>query len=213
MAVLKNGIFGVISGKLGSIVYVNRKGVNYLRTKPSVHKKSNSTAQQAQRSKFAIMFKFLKPFAELLSIGFHQQAKSKTGYNAAMSYNLKNGFTESATDVKVDYSKILLTQGSLCIPHDPFLNMAAPSIIAFHWNYHPLSSGNPKPDDVALLIAFFESSQKVIFQITSTRREHQKALLTIPDDLHGQEAFCWLAFKSCVGSRFSNTVYLGSILV
>jgi hypothetical protein len=213
MAVLKNGIFGPISGKLGNVVYVNNHGVNYIRTKPSVHKKSNSKAQKDTRLKFTLVFKFLKPFAEILAIGFKEQAKGKTGFNMAMSYNLKNAIVGSSPDFKISFSKILLSMGSIGNPQDSFITMAAPGIIAFNWIYDPQSFGNQKPDDVCLLIAFFESNQKMVYQITSTRRTVQKALLTIPEDLHGQKVHCWLAFKCAVRYKFSDSVYLGTMVV
>jgi len=213
MAVLKNGIFGPISGKLGNVVYVNKHGVNYIRTKPSKHKKSNSKAQKDTRLKFALMVKFLKPFTEILTLGFKDKAKGRTGFNMALSYNLKNAIIGSSPDFKISFSKILLSTGSIGDPQDPFMTMAAPGIIAFNWIYNPQIFSYQNPDDVCLLIAFFESNPKIIYQITSTRRTVQKALLTIPDDFHGQKAHCWLAFKSASKYKFSNSVYLGTMVV
>jgi hypothetical protein len=212
MAVIKNSTFGIISGKLGNVVYVNRQGVNYIRAKAKVYKKSASKTQQDTRLKFALMFQFLKPFAELLAIGFHEQAKGKTGYNVAMSYNLKNAITGSSPDFKVSLFKTLLCMGPLPMPQNPFMTMTVSNIIVFNWNYDKANK-NGDPNDLAVLIAFFEDSKRLIYQITLTRREIQKALLTIPEDLYGQKAYCWMAFKSVSRASFSNSVCLGAIIV
>jgi hypothetical protein len=68
MSVLKGGIFGNISGKVGNVVAVNRKGVNYLRSKPSFYKDRNSEGQKKHRTKFSLVLKFLKLFAGILAI-------------------------------------------------------------------------------------------------------------------------------------------------
>lgn len=211
MAIIKNSHFGTISGKLGNVVYVNRQGVNYIRVKAKVYKKSPSQRQHDSRLKFTIMFRFLKPFAQFLAMGYNEQAKGKTGFNLAMSYNLKNAISGFSPDFKVSFVKTLLSMGPLSVPQSPFLTTMGFNTIIFNWNYDK-ANHNGNPDDVAVLLAFFEETKHLIYQITLIRREIQKASLIIPDCLHGQRAYCWMAFKSVTCSRFSNSVYLGSVM-
>jgi hypothetical protein len=208
MGVLKGGIFGNISGKVGNVVGVNRKGVNYLRSKPSSYKDRNSKGQQKHRTKFALVLKFLKPFSDILAIGFDKYAKGKTGFNVAMSYNLKYAISGTFPDFAIDYPNTLLCKGNLTEPYRPSLTKAKSNIIGFNWKY---LSGNA--DDMALLIAYYEELGEVIYQFTNVKRYVEKALLNIPDRLSGRPAHCWLAFKSAIGKEFSSSAYLGTITV
>jgi hypothetical protein len=208
MGVLKGGIFGNISGKVGNVVAVNRKGVNYLRSKPSSYKDRNSEGQKKHRTKFSLVLKFLKPFAGILAIGFEKYAKGKTGFNVAMSYHLKYAVSGIFPNYTIDYPNTLLCQGKLQEPYKPYLTKAGLNIIAFNWEY---LYGNA--EDTALIIAYYETVGEVIYQLTNVKRCTGKVFLIIPDHLSDLTAHCWLAFKSVTGKDFSNSFYLGTITV
>jgi hypothetical protein len=208
MAVLKGGIFGNISGKIGNVVAVNRKGVNYLRPKPSSYKDRNSEGQKKHRAKFSMVMKFLKPFSGILAIGFEKYAKGKTGFNVAMSYHLKYAVSGIFPNFTIDYPNTLLCKGGLPGPHEPFLTKAGLNMIAFNWSYL-----YGKADDTAIIVIYHETLGEVIYEPTNVMRYTGKVLLIVPGHLSGQPVHCWLAFKPANGRDFSNSAYLGTIVV
>ena len=69
MAIIKQGILGGFSGKIGNVVGGSWKGINYMRvlTKPS---NPNSEKQVNQRTKFTTALSFLQPITPFLRVGY-----------------------------------------------------------------------------------------------------------------------------------------------
>ena len=61
MGTIKQGILGGFSGKVGTVVGGNWKGISYMRALAQNVKNPRTDAQMNQRSKFALAIAFLKP--------------------------------------------------------------------------------------------------------------------------------------------------------
>lgn len=61
MAIVKNGILGPGSGKVGPVVMVQRNGKAYLRAVETSRKNPNTEAQQKQRDFYKDVVDFLTP--------------------------------------------------------------------------------------------------------------------------------------------------------
>lgn len=87
MARLKHGVFGPVSGKLGSVVGGSWKGIPYLRSVPKKKKKPAppSAAQIGNEQKMKFTNKALVPFQAYINIGFQHYAIEKTALSAAYS--------------------------------------------------------------------------------------------------------------------------------
>ena len=103
MGVIKQGILGGVAGKVGAVVGGIWKGIDYLRSMPASVANPNTVKQQNQRSKFTLTLNFLKPLTSLLPIGFKNYASGMTGFNVAMSYNVKNAITGVFPNFAVNY--------------------------------------------------------------------------------------------------------------
>jgi Family of unknown function (DUF6266) len=90
MGIISKGILGGFSGKVGTVVGGNWKGIDYMRSMSSSKRTSFSQAQLEQQAKFALSVKFLQPINGLLDITFRDYAIKMTGQNNAMRYTLKN---------------------------------------------------------------------------------------------------------------------------
>ena len=93
MATFLNGILGGFSGKVGTVIGCNWKGIDYMRSRATSHSNPRTEAQLDQRARFSVMGKFIRPLILFLRIGFKNQAIKMSGFNAAMSYNLANAVT------------------------------------------------------------------------------------------------------------------------
>jgi hypothetical protein len=66
MGVIRNGILGGLSGKVGNVVGGNWKGISYLRALPSHVTQANSYAQLSARQKMSLVNRFLKTCVPLV---------------------------------------------------------------------------------------------------------------------------------------------------
>jgi hypothetical protein len=212
MGVIKQGILGGISGKVGTVVGGTWKGIDYLRARPQKVANPNTEKQQNQRTKFSTVLGFLKPFTGFLAVGFKSLSVGQTGFNAAMSYNVKNAVTGIFPNFVMDFPSTLLSSGKATGAMNPSVASAAPGSIQFGWADNT-GIGNAKTDDVAVLATFFEGSSEAVYQFTNIQRNALVAELIVPDVYSGQVAQCWLCFQTADGKDISNSLYIGTVNV
>ncbi|AJA68689.1 hypothetical protein HX045_13755 [Myroides odoratimimus] len=116
MAEIKKGILGGVQGKVGTVVGVNWRGKNIIRSLPKKSGKPATEGQLKQRAKFKLVAEFLSPLNQLTGkyFGEYQGAKSRT--NLAMSYQLLETVIEKDGDLAIDYAKVVITKGVLPVP-------------------------------------------------------------------------------------------------
>ena len=91
MAIIKQGILGGFSGKIGNIVGSSWKGIAIMKTKPLSVANPKTAAQVAQRTAFSesvtiatqILADVIKPLWDRFS-------ERKSGYNGFIQYNIGN---------------------------------------------------------------------------------------------------------------------------
>jgi hypothetical protein len=89
MGVIKQGILGGFSGKVGPTVGSSWKGIAVIKSKPLSVANPNTAAQQAQRgamSKIVIVARLL--LAAIIQTYWNPFAQRKSGYNAFVSENI-----------------------------------------------------------------------------------------------------------------------------
>ena len=93
MGIIKQGILGGLSGKVGNVVGASWKGINYLRAMPTHVANPNTVRQQTYRMKINLVVGFLKSCITLVRIGFSGYAVKMSAFNAATSLNLAKAIT------------------------------------------------------------------------------------------------------------------------
>ena len=93
MGTFQKGILGGFSGKVGTVIGGNWKGIDYMRSKGSNGNKNPTLPQLSQQLKFALCIRFLQTMSGLVELGFKNFAVQKTGINSALSYLLQNAVT------------------------------------------------------------------------------------------------------------------------
>ncbi|WP_157262405.1 DUF6266 family protein [Pedobacter sp. PACM 27299] len=73
----------------------------------------------------------LKPMADFINVSFKLEAEGtvKNPHNLATSYNKKHALTGQYPDIKVDYSKVILSKGSLEMAQDLKLSKGRKGLI------------------------------------------------------------------------------------
>ena len=213
MAKIRNGIFGPIHGKLGSLVGATWKNIPYLRVLPDL---TNSTklatpAQIACREKFKFVQGWLVPFYSYVTVGFKNYAKDKTEINAAFSANYKLATVGVYPDLSIDYSKVVLSKGylpGLFNAKAQFSADAEELDLSWQKNYNDDSSY----DDQLILTVYNRELKIVDGFIGGVRRTELKCSLKLNPKLIGRSLDVYVSLISLNGKKIANSEYLGRVV-
>lgn len=211
MATITKGILGAIRGTVGTVTGSSWQGIDYIRTRASAHTKPSTQRQVEQQARFLLVLHFLQPIISLIMLGFKAYAVKKTGYNAAMSYNIKNAVSGTYPSYQLDYSKVLFSRGDL----PGALNADAVSTeagkVTFTWSDNS-GTGKASSGDKALLLVYCVEMKLAIFTTGSALRSAATETLLVTE-FSGQEVETWMAFISQDGKDLASSVYTGKITV
>ena len=110
MGVIKRGILGGVSNKIGNVVGSSWKGIATLRSLPLSVANPNTTAQRSNRDSFTIMSKLgSEVLATVCQPLWNRDAKQMSGFNAYVMYN-KRKYDE---DIMAWIADPVMSKGSL----------------------------------------------------------------------------------------------------
>ncbi len=204
MGIINQGILGGFSGKVGSVVGANWKGINYMRSKAVSVANPRTEGQVRQRTKFSVTLSFLQPITEFLRVGYKMYAIKKTAFNAAMSYFIDNAITGESPDFMIDPTKVLVSRG----PLTPALNATAsiqPGEVSVSWDDNT-SLGSAAATDKALIVAYNVTKKEAVYTTSGANRSEGNQVLPIPNDWSGDTISVHLGFISEDGTKVSNSV-------
>ena len=211
MATITKGILGAIRGTVGTVTGSSWQGIDYIRTRAGARTKPSTQRQIEQQTKFLLVLQFLQPIISLIMLGFKAYAIRKTGYNAAMSYNIKNAVNGTYPSYQLDFSKVLFSRGDL----PGALNAGAVSTeagkVTFTWSDNS-GTGKAKPGDKALLLVYCIDRKQAIYTTGSALRSAATETLQVTE-FSGQEVETWMAFISQDGKDLASSVYTGKVTV
>lgn len=211
MASIKQGILGGFSGKVGTVIGSNWMGISYMRAISPNVKDARSPKQLAQREKFALANAFLRPIRSFVNVGFRMYAVQQTAMNAAMSYTLRNAVKGSSPDFSIDYSKVLVSKGSLELPQNIHL-LNNEGEIGISWNDNS-GLANALDTDFAMPLAYNANKMTAVYDMVSSCRGDEGVSLSYPSDWVGDTVHIYLGFISENGALVSDSAYLGELKV
>ncbi|WP_285055521.1 DUF6266 family protein [Pedobacter ginsengisoli] len=218
MAILKNGLFGAVSGRLGNTVIYKRD--NKMVVRMAGKRQAPPTEKElANRHAFAVLKGFLKAMKLFINIGFAAEAKSAGMYpmNMAFSVNRKHALRGVYPDIEVDYARVLLSFGSLRGLDNPAVVLEG-NVLGFTWETD-VSLGWPFAIDQVMVLAYFpdmvvqEGSglQKAYFYLNAALRKTGHTSLTLPDGVAGERMEVYVAVVSDDRRSASMSQYLGAL--
>jgi len=152
MAKLLNGIWGAITGKLGNLVAVTRRGVTYLRALPKPSSKRPTEKQIAHRARFKFMSQFFIPFTPYLTAGFYDPNSQRTAVNAAFALNYSRVIMGSYPNFVIDYGALIISDGVLKNLYEAKWITRGASGLDLLWTYPAPDYSNP--DDQVMLVVY-----------------------------------------------------------
>ena len=211
MGKIKKGILGGFSGKVGTVVGASWKSISYMLSLPQKVKNPRTLGQRRQRGKFSIVMALLKPLTAILRIGWKNAAKNQTPTNAAMAHTLANAVTGTFPDFKIDYTKVLLSQGSL----PSVTGTSATSTnkkINLSWDDNS-GQGTAKATDKTLVAIVNPTKGETISLAEGTSRADGEQSIEVPSDWVGNKVEVYLGFASESGKEVANSVHFSEITV
>ena len=113
MGKIKQGILGGFSGQVGTVVGSSWKGIAYMRGKAQHVKNPRTAGQTYHRDAIKAVTMALRPINSTLRITFAEYAKKMSAFNKAVSINYHEAIVDDNGIPKVDYSKLILSKGTL----------------------------------------------------------------------------------------------------
>lgn len=218
MARLKNNsLQGPFTGKIGDIVGCRWKDTYYIRSRPKKVNHPNTEKQLAQRMRFVKTQSYLQPLKEFLRIGFSAFTATRSAYNAAMSYNMKNALIGEYPEISVVPSAILVSRGNLPGNVKAAAKPVSGNTVKFFWNTSeaiPLERENDK----VLLVLRSLNDKLSDYRIDAGKRIDGEAHIKTDAAFMGKDIACYLVFvkqKVLLGSydedAISDSIYCGRI--
>ena len=113
MGKIKQGILGGFSGQVGTVVGSSWKGIAYMRGKAQHVNNPRTAGQTYHRDAIKAVTMALRPINSTLRLTFAEYAKKMSAFNKAVSVNYKEAIVNQDGTPVVDYSKLILSQGTL----------------------------------------------------------------------------------------------------
>jgi len=217
MGTSKQGIYGTYKGRVGNVVGSTYKGTQVLRIRPASVRNPKTDAQQGTRQRFAMLGRFLASQRQAVNDGFKSYTDGMTAINAAMRENFRRAFTGAYPDFALDFSKVLISKGSLTIPQDFKATAAAGTAIDLSWTDNSNELGAIAQDALIVSVYDPELEQGEVFS-SIYRRNEAAGTLNLPASWVGRKLEVLAFFKSAAdpatlkpGYEVSDTVYGGSV--
>jgi hypothetical protein len=210
MAILKDGVNGGFTGKVGSVIGYQLNGKWVIKGLPKLSKKNKkgTDKQNKCRSKFTTIQTFLSYVLDFIRVGFNLEAKAKgmSAHNFAKSYNMLHAFNGNG---EIDYSRIKLAQGKLLGPADAAVQVHQNGLL-FCWDQQ-ISAGYERRSDQVMLLAFHAEGGFAYRRLSGNRRSAGQELLEIPRERISMGYHTWMAFIADDRQSISDSIYLGKV--
>jgi hypothetical protein len=204
MGVIKRGILGGFSGKVGGVVGSSWKGISVMRSMPLTVANPKTVKQIQQRSKFSKLSKLASDLlTSTIKPYWDRFAQMKSGFNAFIEVN-KNAFEGNGN---FDFPNLKLSQGRL--GDTPFSLVLENGGKELRLDYDPLQEG-PFIDsnDLGNIVALTPDGKVFYASGPASKRIHPADyIIPIKPEDAGKTLHVYLMFTRPDGTIVSNSTY------
>ncbi|MBB6500927.1 DUF6266 family protein, partial [Pedobacter cryoconitis] len=210
MAILKKGLNGGFTGKIGNTVTYSLYG-KIVKRAIGIRTDAPTVPVLSIWQATALTSAFLKPVKEFIKIGFDLEAKqiSKSYYAVATSYTRLNAITGTYPSQHIDFTKVLLSKGKM--PETPMTRVkATEGSLLFSWDAKFVAHGI-KDSDQVMLLAYIPEKRIAIHELYAAKRVEGTGYLSMPRTRIPLIAETYISFISENHKSISNSIYTGQI--
>lgn len=206
MGIIKQGILGGFSGRVGTVVGGSWKSINYMRALATSISNPNTAKQKNQRTKFAMSINFLHSLVPYVRVGYRPYAINKSAYNAAMSYMLQNAFNGFDDELTIDYQRVMVSRGHLMMVGNAAVSLNG-DVLTFTWTDNS-GSGDAQATDVAMPLVYNKKRQLAVYSTNGATRRDASVQLTMPSEWSGEALAVYLGFRNEKGDSCADSICL-----
>ncbi len=205
MATFKNGANGSFSGKVGSVVGYQWRGINVMRSLPKKSTKPRSEKQLANEMRMKLAMSFLSPITGLIRAGYQGAADGlpMTPFNIALSYHKKNAIGGVYPALFFDYSKAKISTGPLA-PADSLTAEWRDEGLAISWDVSSREDDLLNDQNTVILLRFVDINYWDV-RTSGIIRGMGHYLFPLPSKLIGTEVHVYMAFNEPLSGTMSES--------
>ncbi|WP_414647364.1 DUF6266 family protein [Empedobacter sp. UBA7620] len=193
---------------MGTVVGVNWRGKDIIRSLPKKSKKRPTDLQLMQQIKFKKVIGFLQPIRPVLNLYFGNRVGLKSRYNIATSYTLSNAL-DMVNDLPVIVlERVLVSKGDLVGFLQPTIDTAGGDTFQMNWEDNS-GQGNAQPSDLVNVICYCEELNS--FEVFQNIENRNSMIIDIalPTYYNGKKVNFWAFLNSETKAMASTSIYLG----
>lgn len=198
-----------ISGKVGNAVYKQQPdGTTTVSVLPEPSKKELSDPQRSTLEDTKMSSWFISDVGEFINVGYELLAKrsKQNQFNTMTAHLRKEALIGTFPNRKLDYSKILVSQGKMEVPADAAVQVAEDGF-SFTWN--PEINPGVHYSDHVMLLAYFPELREARENTGGAQRRAGNDVLNLDGIDRGFVAHLYISFITSDRKKISNSVYLG----
>ncbi|WP_413534118.1 DUF6266 family protein [Empedobacter brevis] len=208
MAEIKKGILGGFSGKVGTVIGVNWRGKDIIRSLPKTSKKAPTEEQLIQRLKFRKTIDFLQPLRSIQNMYFGSKAGKQSRFNNATSYTLTNAVEMVQNLPVIIVARVLITKGELVDFQLPEIDATTAGTFSFSWEDNS-GQGNAKETDLVNVVCYSEDLNSFYISEEIATRDALTASIQLPSSYQNKEIDVWIYLNTEKRTQASTSIYLG----
>lgn len=212
MATLNKGILGGFSGKVGTVVGANWRGLDIIRSRPKNSKRNPTEKQLEQQMKFKLAVSFLQPIKNIQSRFFGLGNGVKSRVNLAVSYTISTAIQMVAGLPELIFNKVLITRGELTSFKNAVLTTQPGGVLHLEWEDNS-TQGDAAPTDQVSIVCYFEELNNWEVFEGIVMRSDLMADVTLPAYCLGKTMEVYAFLNNVKQTAASTSFYLGQHLV
>lgn len=209
MGKIKQGILGGFNGKVGTVVGFSWKGRSVMRAIAQKVSNPKTDKQRTQRQRFQLVGKLVKGMSDAISMGFHPIQGNLTAQNVAMRYNLANAIAGTYPTQTIDYTKVMISRGTL-VNGANLKGTSADGMISITWTDNSNIDNALTDDMVAVGVYNTTKSEGLSYATGKITRKNGGMTITLPERWKTDSFAAYISFVRADFSFASDSVYLGS---
>lgn len=206
MGIIKQGILGAVSGKVGSVVGSSWKGIATLRSRAASVANPRTAPQVNARTKFTGIVKFASAIlAEIVKPLWDRFAQQESGYNAFIARN----YEASSNTGEIDPLLIVTSQGKMTATAiDNVETFAANQNITLDW-INDSGQGFKLATDIPYVTIFNTTLNTVKgYSFPASSRASTTVVATQTGVEVGNTFYAYLSFRRVDGTIVSDSAFL-----
>ncbi|MFN8274767.1 MAG: DUF6266 family protein [Flavobacteriaceae bacterium] len=212
MARISKGILGGFSGKVGTVVGFNWRGIDVMRSVPKKGNRIPTSKQAEVQAQFTLTAHFLNPIKPILSDYFGQPSAEKSRYNLAFAYHNREAIIGTYPDYEIDYPKVIITKGELLGLQQPLVTADAGAVLNFAWDDNS-GEGEAKTTDQVLVVVYNPARELFAYITQAATRVDRAYQYDLPDNWVGDTVHVWTSVADAEGKKCASSLYLGSVVL